>query len=87
MPPGWKECSFNDRTIPCRDHHSPDGTVRIVWIDGKAMTYRLIRAGFPASTLRDSLGGIWRREVLVQGNAVFVNAANGNRILVPLRQP
>jgi len=81
----WKPCSFNDRTIPCRDSHSSDGTVRIVWKDGKTMTYRLIQEGFPFSTLRDSLGGIWRREVLGQGNAVFTNTANGNRIAVPLR--
>jgi len=81
----WKECSFNDRPIPCRDSHSADGSVRIVWQDGPAMTYRLIRAGFPVSILRDSLGGRWEREILPQGNAVFVNRANGNRIVVPLR--
>jgi hypothetical protein len=34
---------------------------------------------------RDSLGGIWQREILVQGNAVFTSPANGKRILVPLR--
>ena len=82
---GWKDCSFNDSPIPCRDSHSPDGTVRIVWKDGRAMTYRLEKDGFPISTLRDSLGGIWEREILVQGNAVFTNPANGNRIVVPLR--
>jgi hypothetical protein len=49
------------------------------------MTYRLVKEGFPLSTLRDSLGGIWQREILVQGNAVFSNPANGNRIVVPLR--
>jgi hypothetical protein len=37
--------------------------------------------------LRDSLGGTWEREVLIQGNAVFTNPANGNRIFVPLRFP
>jgi len=81
----WKDCSFNDRPIPCRDSHFADGSVRIVWQDGLAMTYRLIQAGFPISILGDSLGGRWRREILVQGNAVFVNPANGNRIVVPLR--
>ena len=81
----WKDCSFNDRPIPCRDSHFADGSVRIVWQDGPAMTYRLIRAGFPVSILRDSLGGRWEREILSQGNAVFVNRANGNRIVVPLR--
>lgn len=49
------------------------------------MTYRLLKLGHPFSTLRDSLAGLWRREVLIQGNAVFTNAANGNRIVVPLR--
>ena len=81
----WKSCSFNDSSIPCRDSHSPDGTVRITWQDGQAMTYRLVQDGFPISTLRDSLGGIWEREILIQGNAVFTNPANGNRIVVPLR--
>lgn len=81
----WKDCAYNDRPIPCRDSHSSDGTVRIAWRDGKAMTYRLIKEGFPLSTLRDSLGGLWEREIIVQGNAVFTNKANGNRIFVPLR--
>jgi hypothetical protein len=49
------------------------------------MTYRLVEPGFPLSTLRDAFGGLWQREVLVQGNAVFTNKANGNRIVVPLR--
>ncbi|MCS5699197.1 hypothetical protein NZK32_09120 [Cyanobium sp. FGCU-52] len=82
---GWKACAFNDQPLLCRDSHGADGSVRIVWQDGKAMTYRLVKEGFPLSTLRDSLGGIWEREVLVQGNAVFTNRANGNRIFVPLR--
>ena len=81
----WKACAFNDRPLPCMDEHGPDGTVRIRWRDGKAMTYRLIRQGFPISILIDSLGGRWEREILPQGNAVFLNPANGNRILVPLR--
>ncbi|WP_232756353.1 hypothetical protein [Vulcanococcus limneticus] len=81
----WKDCAYNDRPIPCRDSHSNDGTVRIVWKDGKAMTYRLVKEGFPLSTLRDTLGGLWEREIYVQGNAVFANKANGNRVFVPLR--
>lgn len=81
----WKNCAFNDQPIRCRDSHSPDGTVRIVWEDVKTMTYRLVEEGFPVSTLRDSLGGMWERRVLVQGNAIFTNPANGNRIFVPLR--
>lgn len=75
----------NNQPIPCRDEHSRDGTVLIVWKDGQAMTYRLINAGFPRSILRDSLGGLWEREVLIQGNAIFRNRGNGNRIVVPLR--
>ena len=81
----WKDCRFNDQPIGCRDSHGADGTVRIVWQDRLAMTYRTVTAGFPVSTLRDSLGGLWQREILAQGNAVFTNPANGNRILVPLR--
>jgi hypothetical protein len=81
----WKDCSFNDRSIPCRDIHADDGSVRIVWQDGMAMTYRLIGAGCPISTLEDALGGRWEREIFVQGNALFLNPANGNRIVVPLR--
>jgi len=81
----WKTCAFNDQPIGCRDSHSADGTVRIDWEDGKTMTYRLVEEGFPVSVLRDSLGGVWEREMLIQGNAVFTNPANGNRIVVPLR--
>lgn len=81
----WKSCACNDQPIGCRDSHSADGTVRIVWEDGKAMTYRLVKEGFPLSTLQDSLGGTWERRVFVQGNAEFTNLANGNRIFVPLR--
>ncbi|MFM7237131.1 MAG: hypothetical protein ACKOYK_10260 [Cyanobium sp.] len=81
----WKACSFNDQPIPCRDSHSSDGSVRILWQDGLSMTYQLVEPGFPLSTLRDALGGLWQREVLIQGNAVFTNNANGNRIVVPLR--
>jgi len=68
---GWKSCSFNAWTIGCRDSHSPDGTVWILWQYGKAMTYRLVKQGFPFSTLRDTLGGLWQRELLIQGNAVL----------------
>ena len=49
------------------------------------MTYQLVRGGFPRSQLRDVLGVLWEREVLIQGNAVFTDAVQGNRIVVPLR--
>ena len=81
----WKSCWFNDQPMGCRDQHHADGSVTIQWRNGLAMTYTLVREGFPRSTLRDSLGGLWPREVLVQGNAVFTHAQNGNRITVPLR--
>jgi hypothetical protein len=38
-----------------------------------------------AHPLRDGLGGIWERVILAQGNAVFSNPADGNRIVVLLR--
>ena len=85
MAAPWKPCTFNDELIPCRDTHSRTGTVRITWEDGLAMTYRLIKEGFPFSTLEDRLGGVWEREIYINGNAVFTNKANGNRIFVPLR--
>ncbi len=81
----WKSCWFNDQPMGCRDQHHADGSVTIQWRDGLAMTYALVREGFPRSTLRDALGGLWQREVLVQGNAVFSHTHNGNRITVPLR--
>jgi hypothetical protein len=81
----WKACAFNDQVLGCRDVHHANGSLTLHWQDGLSMTYRLIEEGFPLSLLRDSLGGVWRREVLVQGNAVFTHAINGNRIAVPLR--
>lgn len=81
----WKTCSFNDQPMGCRDRHHANGSLTIEWSDGLAMTYTLVRDGVPRSTLRDSLGGLWQREVLVQGNAVLTHAHNGNRIMVPLR--
>jgi hypothetical protein len=80
-----KACAFNDRVIPCRDSHDADGSVHLIWRDGLTMTDRLIAPGFPVSRLRDALGGLWTREILPQGNAVFLNPANGNRVVVPLR--
>ena len=55
------------------------------------MTYRAVSGkGKDASSsdlLRDRLGGLWRRELFVQGNITLTNEANGNRIFVPLRFP
>lgn len=81
----WKACSFNEQPMGCRDQHHADGSLTILWQNGPAMTYRLVRGGFPRSQLRDVLGVLWEREVLIQGNAVFTDAVQGNRIVVPLR--
>jgi hypothetical protein len=83
---GWKDCSYNDLTIPCRDEQRPGG-LRIIWKDGARMTYRERPPAPPGAPvdLEDRYGGLWRREVLVQGNTLLVNRRHGNRILVPLR--
>jgi len=83
---GWKDCSFNGVTIGCIDKQLPDG-LSLLWKDGLKMTYRQLppaQAGRPVE-LRDQFGGVWRRQVLGQGNTVLTNEANGARIFVPLR--
>lgn len=83
----WKDCAFNDQVIRCIDSQLADGGMRIVWIDGLRMAYRrqpTIRPGDPPY-LVDRLGGVWRLEVLAQGNIVMTNLGNSNRIFVPLR--
>jgi hypothetical protein len=85
---GWKDCAFNDRVIPCVDRQLEDG-IRILWKDGVRMRYREEAPRWPGGPayLRDTLGGLWRREVLQQGNVVLTNLRNGNRIFIPLRFP
>ena len=58
------------------------------WKDGLHMGYVALPAvpGRP-ERLRDRRGGVWEREVLIQGNTVLTNVANGQRIVVPLRFP
>lgn len=82
----WKDCAYNGATIGCRDEHVAGG-LRIVWKDGLRMTYRERPARRPGEPvyLEDRYGGLWRRELLVQGNTVLTNLRTGNRILVPLR--
>lgn len=82
----WKDCAYNEETIGCRDEQLPHG-LRIVWRDGLRMTYRerpARRRGEPVD-LEDRYGGLWRREVLVQGNTMLTNLRSGSRIFVPLR--
>jgi hypothetical protein len=84
----WKDCAFNDVTIGCIDQPVANG-IRVVWKDGLAMTYREQPARKPGDSvlLRDQLGGLWRRQVLAQGNIVLTNVSSGARIFVPLRFP
>ncbi|MFM7269452.1 MAG: hypothetical protein ACKOZT_12870 [Cyanobium sp.] len=85
---GWKDCFYNDQLIRCLDTHTPD-TLRIVWIDGLRSRFQLRpaqRPGLP-SNWGDRYGGLWRRELLPQGNTLLTHLGNGNRILVPLRFP
>lgn len=84
----WKDCIYNKQVIRCRDEQSDD-VLRIVWVDG--IRTRLerrppARQGLP-SYWRDRYGGLWRRELLIQGNTLLTNLGTGNRILIPLRYP
>lgn len=87
---GWKDCAYNDRPLACVDRQIPGG-LEIVWKDGPSMTYRAVSGKGKdergSDRLRDRLGGIWRRDLFVQGNISLTNEANGNRIFVPLRFP
>jgi hypothetical protein len=44
------------------------------------------RPGLP-SYWGDRYGGLWRQELLIQGNTLLTNLGTGNRILIPLRFP
>ena len=84
----WKDCAYNEQTIRCRDTPSDDQLL-IVWIDGIRSAFRRrppARPGLP-SYWADRYGGLWRRELLPQGNTVLTNLGSGNRIMVPLRFP
>lgn len=82
----WKDCEFNLQVIGCSDEQLVDG-LRITWKDGIRTEYRIAKppeAGNKA-ILKDRLGGLWSREVLVQGNVILTHLGNGNRIMIPLR--
>ena len=84
----WKDCLYNKEVIRCRDEQSADG-LRIVWVDGVRTRLERrppARPGLP-SYWGDRYGGLWRRELLVQGNTLLTNLGTGNRILIPLRFP
>lgn len=84
----WKDCLYNRQVIRCRDEQTAD-LLQITWVDG--IRTRLerrppAREGLP-SYWGDRYGGLWRRELLVQGNTLLTNLGTGNRILIPLRHP
>jgi hypothetical protein len=84
----WKDCYYNDQLIRCRDQQSAD-QLRILWIDGVRTQLNRrppARPGLP-NYWGDRYGGLWRRELLPQGNNIFTNLGTGNRILIPLRYP
>lgn len=82
----WKDCEFNLQVIGCIDEHRPDG-LRILWKDGLKMDYQTTQKEQEGKDviLKDRLGGLWRREVMIQGNITLTHVGNGNRIMIPLR--
>ena len=84
----WKDCLYNKQVIRCQDEPTADG-LRIVWVDGVRTRLERrppARPGLP-SYWGDRYGGLWRRELLVQGNTLLTNLGTGNLILIPLRYP
>ncbi|MFM9073727.1 MAG: hypothetical protein ACKOOC_10055 [Cyanobium sp.] len=84
----WKDCLYNKEVIRCRDEQTAD-VLRIVWVDGVRTRLERrpsARPGLP-SYWGDPYGGLWRREVLIQGNTLLTNLGTGNRILIPIRYP
>jgi hypothetical protein len=84
----WKDCLYNKEVIRCRDEQTAD-VLRIVWVDGVRTRLKRrppARPGLP-NDWGDRYGGLWRRELLVQGNTLLTNLGTGNRILIPLRYP
>lgn len=82
----WKDCLYNEQVIRCQDIQTPD-MLRILWIDGIRSSFQKQPAssqGMP-SYWRDGYGGLWRRELMIQGNSQLTNLRTGNRIVIPLR--
>ena len=73
-------CSFNRQVIACRLLWLGKNRIRIIWRDGKAMTYHGVRMN--GRYLRDSLGGNWRYLDFDMGKSFSLsNPANGNVII------
>ncbi len=83
----WKDCAYNTKVIRCQDQQQGD-SLQILWVDGIRSSFvrKPARGNLP-SYWGDRYGGLWRRELLPQGNTLLTNLATGNRILVPLRYP
>ena len=82
----WKDCLYNGRLIRCQDTQTAE-VLRIVWIDGIRSSFHKQSpppAGEP-SLWRDRYGGLWRRELFIQGNTGLTNLRTGNQIVIPLR--
>ena len=84
----WKDCLYNEKVIRCQDIQTSD-RLRILWIDGIRSTFWKKPPSHPdmPSYWADRYGGLWRRELLIQGNTQLTNLSTGNRIVVPLRYP
>lgn len=84
----WKDCLYNEKVIRCQDSQGND-RYHIVWIDGIRSTFWKKPPSHPEmpSYWADRYGGLWRRELLIQGNTQLTNLRTGNRIVVPLRYP
>jgi hypothetical protein len=84
----WKDCLYNKEVIRCRDEQMAD-VLRIVWVDGVRTRLERRPRSRPGLTSYwgDRYGGLWRRELLIQGNTMLTNLGTGNRILIPLRYP
>lgn len=82
----WKDCVYNNSVIRCQDQQQAD-SLRILWIDGIRSFFVRRPPSAPGrpSYWGDRHGGLWRRELLPQGNTLLTNLATGNRILIPLR--
>ena len=82
----WKDCLYNGQVIRCQDTQSAE-VLRIVWIDGirSAFYKQPSSATGKPSLWRDRYGGLWRRELFIQGNTGLTNLRTGHQIVIPLR--
>ncbi len=77
---GFVPCSFNYEIIPCRQDYRQAGGIRIIWSDGKAMTYYGARRN--RSYLEDSRGGQWRYLDFDTGRAFSLSNPNNGNVII-----